>query len=283
MKFSSYTQFMSDFQQKGIEYAADHAKSCGFEGVEFIDMDTMSKSILVDRFSAKEIKSVLKKHQLQVVCYSAVTDLVNCNDADFDYKIKRVIDFAAELGVSQFHHTILPKHKSQDRKTYSYENIFEIVVERACKLADYCKSKSITVLYEPQGYYFNGVCGLGRLFQAVKSNCDNVGFCADTANSCFVDENSIDVFKAFQQDIKHVHIKNFGYSEKAQKCRKCYHSLGGISFCETALLGGFIDIKQCLSVIKASGYDGFFSMEYLADDTDTIKDMSELTNIWNEI
>ena len=49
-------------------------------------------------------------------------------------------------------------------------------------------------------------------------------------------------------------------SEPTGNCR--FPTRGGNYFCGTVVGEGDVPVKQCLRIIKATGYDGFISLEY---------------------
>lgn len=266
MKYSSYTQFNTDIKKNGMDYACAKAKAVGFEGVEFYE----GRTSLEDTYSACQVKDFLQKYGLCVTCYSVFADLIN-GDTDRIYK---TVDYASKLGSPYFHHTLFPEFDVR----FLYGDLFDKTVNKAVDIAKYCNEKGMTVIYEPQGYYFNGVSGLGRIFEAVKEKCD-IGFCADFGNSLFVDEKTEDVFSAFVNDIKHIHIKDFYYSENPRDYSPEYRSRNGKYIYNAQLFEGDVNIDKCFDTFKKIGYDGFVSFEFTADEQMTETLMTKLNGL----
>ncbi len=269
MKLSSYNQFNYDLVKFGIDYACEHARAVGFDAVEFLAGD----GSLPVRFPAEDVKAALKRNGLTVSCFSAFADLVNGS-----YDLIPIIDYASELGSPYFHHTVLPEL----RVPSVYDDVFDTAVKKATEIARYAEGKGITVLYEPQGLCFNGVSGLGKFAESIRKNI-SIGICGDIGNSLFVDEEPSGVMSAFAKDIKHSHLKDFFYSDSEIVSPPQYRSKAGKHLCDAKLFEGDIDIAACLKVIKESGYDSFFSLEFTASDEETKETMKKLSELWDSL
>ncbi len=284
MKFSSYNQFKSDLSAVGIEYAAEHARACGFEGVELLDagLSPDTRHFLSADHDLSAIKAALQKNGLQVACYSAYADIFADDRESLFQKIQHMIDCAAFLESPMFHHTIIPGFRSLPSSDAPlYDDVFDEAIERVCTVAEFCKQKGIHCIYEPQGFYFNGITGLKRLFDAVRR--ENIGFCADMANSLCVDEDPADVFAAFADKTRHVHIKNYSVSARPISGVDQFPSLGGKYLCNAPLFGGNVSIEKCLKILKSSAYDGFASLEFPADDATTTELLAQLKHLWERL
>ena len=59
------------------------------------------------------------------------------------------------------------------------QDILPALLERACAVAAYANSLGLTVLYEPQGFYVNGLDGFTRFFEEMKQRGYRIGVCGD--------------------------------------------------------------------------------------------------------
>ena len=281
MKFTAYNQFVADLGKGGIRYAAEHCSSLGFESVEFLDFCGTATPLNKEKYPAEEVKAVLAEYGLSVACYSVYCNM-HYEDREYvEAEIRRQIDYAAAVGSPYFHHTIIPGIKVKEGMP-AYDEVFEDIAAREEALADYCAEKGISLIIEPQGLYFNGTEGLGRLFERLTSKHDNVGFCADVGNSLFVDCEPVEVFKLFAPMAKHAHAKDYIRSDEPLELKGAMRSPKGKWLYDTAIGNGCIDFKGCFSELKKNGYNGSIAIEITCNDEDTKATIAYLKNIWNE-
>ena len=264
MKFSMYARLMELLNSDGIEGAAKNAKENGYSGVEFLyyaNKPELIPSVEV----AKEYKTVLDSFGLSVPCVSAVASIVTPEMPDVlslsDCEgLMKAIDFSAAVGAKFFHHTLLLTLNPAHKAIVSYDSIFPLVLEGAKRVADYAASLGLTVLYEPQGFFFNGVEGVGRLYREIKKHCPNVALCGDVGNTYYAGEEPYALFEEFAGDIVHVHLKDYDILGDACSIADLV-TTEGVRL-KPALIGrGMIDIKRLLGTLKAAKYSGFMSIE----------------------
>ncbi|MBQ8408304.1 MAG: sugar phosphate isomerase/epimerase [Clostridia bacterium] len=273
MKITAYNRFMADLSRGGAQYAAEHCASLGFDSVELLDRCGTAPSTLKEKYTAEEICEALEKHGLQVACFSSYANLLCEDKAFFECEIRRQIDYAAAIGSPNFHHTIIPGLKISE-KMPTYEEVFEEIAERTESIAHYCAERGINCLYEPQGLYFNGREGLGRLIRRLRESCPNVGLCADVGNSLFVDDDPVELFRELAPYAMHVHVKDYRISNAPLELPNPLRSKGGTWLYDVEIGKGDIHIAECLTQLKNAGYNGYISLEVSGDDQE-MKDAIE--------
>lgn len=261
MKFTNYTMFQREARNSGLEYAAEHTAKIGFEAVEFLDI-YYRQPLLRSIEDAKDAKRILDSYGLSVSCFSMFTKLTLADPTDCFDKALRNIEFAAELGSPYFHHTLIPEYEYPIPRL-TYDEALESVFERAERIVEHCEKYGITCLYEPQGIYMNGVEGLSGILNAMKKNHANVGICGDTGNSLWVDVSPEDIYAAFANDIKHIHVKDYVIKELSDEKHKDRTTSGKAIF-EVLPGEGCIDFKKLFTYVK--GYTGDVAMEFAASD-----------------
>lgn len=281
MTFTSYNQFMSDLHRGGIEYAAEHSEVLGFLGVEFLDFCKTGMPLDKEKYPAGEVRTTLEKYGLSVDCYSVYADVLGDDSESIERQMYEIIDYAVSIGAKIFHHTLMPYLKL-GLDMPEYENVFPRVLEIEKKIVKYCSERGLRCIFEPQGFYFNGVEGLSRLIYALREEFPDVGLCADLGNSVFVDCDPKDVIDALSFCIAHVHIKDYIISDAPIEGKKAMLSRGGKNLYEVLPGEGVIDLGVCLKSIKATGYDGRIALEYVGDDETIKKSMQYIKNLWEE-
>jgi sugar phosphate isomerase/epimerase len=82
--------------------------------------------------------------------------------------------------------------------------------------------------------------------------------------------------------LAHVHVKDYIVSDESTGNRSEARSLGGKYLLELLPGEGQLDLGGYLGKLKATGYDGPISLEYLGDDETIIKSMQYITKLWEE-
>lgn len=262
MQFCFYSGFNQMLQEKGLDETAAWAQENGFSSVEFLQLPIENWHAGVDSLPhAKQVNKRLRDFGLSTACYSVGVNLLNGEQAlSF---LKKHAELAAELGSPFLHHTLIDS-LILDKNAPTFEEVFPIIVDRATEIATYCKSLGLTCLYEEQGMYFNGVESFGRFYREIQKRCQNVGVCGDFGNILFVDESPTDFFRAFQTEIKHVHLKNYRrvFSPNDAPLQEGWlPTKNGAYLLDTSLEQGIVDVRACMKILRENRYKGAFSLE----------------------
>lgn len=265
MKFASYSQFYQDRKQFGIEYAAAHAASLGFDAIEYIEI-----SYDEHMEDPAKVREVLDRYGLTVVCYSVYVQLFTTDQADVEKHMLRHVEAAAALGAGHLHHTLFPPY-NKARITNTYEEVFDGIIDLAERIAKACNKRGIVCLYEPQGAYFNGVTGLEKFLHEMKRRGCMVGICGDFGNSLFVDVDPREIFKAFAKEIYHVHVKDYLVTDEKKPEKKTRRSAIGRLLYDAAVGEGSVDFAYGFRELKRVGYVGAISFEIQTSDEEFAK------------
>ena len=112
-------------------------------------------------------------------------------------------------------------------------------------------------IFEDQGYLFNGVKNFRRFLNEVDRE---VGVVADFGNIAQAGENIIDFLKEFLPHVCHVHIKDVLVKEE-ERVGMCLKTLDNRFMYEVPLGEGEVRMNEAVAMLKAAGYDGFYSLE----------------------
>ena len=245
MKIASYNTFFSDLKARGFEYALAHTAALGFDGVEILHLGGPLYSV----DDAKRAKERFDHYGLDVVCYSVGANLTPDRAPQAEADLLQHASLAAALGSPYLHHTLATALK-KTADSPSYRDIFGSVLSSSKRVAEYCASLGLTCLYEPQGVYFNGIDGLGCFFEEMKRTHNNVGVCGDMGNPLFVFCDPVALFNRFQNDILHLHAKNYRVLPQRPTDCKSYPLSNGDFLMDTDLQSGAADLRACLSVLE---------------------------------
>ena len=259
-----FTGFCNNIDKYGIEAAAKYAKDCGFDGVEFFYMARDPKNV-PDIEEARKYKEVLDRVGLEVPCVSVGVTLVRNDNpekicqSDLD-GLLRALDFAAAVGAKYLHHTLILTLEKENLEGLTYDGVFPLVMEAAKIAANKAAQLGITVLYEPQGAFFNGEEGFDKFYTEIKKYCKNVGVCGDVANTCWVSEFPYSFIEKYSSEIYHAHLKDYLLSDCAGE--DYGPALRGPMYIKAIPIGeGDLDFKRLLEIYRSHGYSAYYSLE----------------------
>jgi sugar phosphate isomerase/epimerase len=218
---------------------------------------SISEAIAASR-EAVAAAQTLKKYSLDAACYSVSSNLL---DADAIALVCRHIEYAAALGSPFVHHTLIPWLVLPDSAP-SFEDALTPVIDAAEKIADFARPLGVTVIYEDQGLYANGVRGFGTFYHEIHRRCPNTGVCGDMGNSLFVDEGAEHFFDAYRDHILHVHVKDYRRITCSTSPGDGWkRTRGGSWLYEVPVGQGIVNVGACMKVLSEIGYRGSVGLE----------------------
>ncbi len=257
MKKSMFSGFTRSCRDLGVPAAVEYAKLLGFEGVEpypGVGFETTR--------DAEALGKLLQDAGLCAPCVSKAVNLNGPAGDDAVSDLKALADMTAAVGSPLLHHTLASGLRSAPVGAPSFESAFDDVVRRVREVADYCAQLGLRVIYEDQGFLFNGVERFDRFLNAVDR--DNIGVCADLGNIFFVGETPEHFIGAFSERVFHVHIKDYLYKPGSAPFpgRSWLRTRDGGYLRDTIPGHGVVDMVSCLYILRKAGYEGFYSFEF---------------------
>lgn len=269
MNFSIYTGLNKKFAELGIEGCADYLSGMGFSSIELFSMNRADYTPSVaDIPTAKAVRAAMEARGLTVSCFSVAASLYRCEE-DVDF-LKRQVELAATVGSPLLHHTLYPTLGLRGKLPFPFEEVLPAVLESADRVASVAESFGLTCIYEPQGYYFNGIEPFGAFYREMKRLHPAIGVCGDLGNSLFVGASPADFLRAFAGEVRHVHVKDYA-RRNGEEIRDGASGFFADeeTFLEEVPIGeGDAEIPACLGLLKAVGYRGAFALEFAFPDFD---------------
>ena len=238
----------------------DIAKEIGFEGIEFINLDHKDFGITDNPLkTAKEIKSYCDSIGLEISSYTVSGNLFA---EDIEAEVERLIecvDVAEALGVGVMRHDVCFKLPS--KYLYGYKDAITDIVPHIRRITEYAKGKGIKTCIENHGHIFQAPERVEELIRAV--NSDNYGWLVDVGNFLCVDADPIHAVTVAAPYAFHVHAKDFLY-KSGELCKPTgfFATAGGNYLRGTVVGHGTVPVTTCIRKLKASGYDGWVSLEF---------------------
>lgn len=176
--------------------------------------------------------------------------------------VKRHVETTAELGAKFLRHDVVPWALRPENPDH-VERELPRIVDACREIAEYAAGFDVTTSVEDHGFFMNGAATIARLIAAVDR--PNFRFTVDVGNFECVDEDGLVATRAALPHASFVHIKDF-YKRAAEPGPGWLKTLGG-NFIRGAIFGyGDLPTAEIVQAIKASGYDGFVSLEYEANE-----------------
>ena len=170
------------------------------------------------------------------------------------------IDVCEALGAKTLRHDVC--YALSKEHLTSYRDAIKVLVPRIRKATEYAEKKGIRTCTENHGYIFQAPERVEELILAV--NHKNYGWLCDMGNFLCADADPVHAVAIAAPYTFHVHAKDFLLkSGETGICPKGFFETAGGNFIRGTVVGhGVVPVKQCVSIFKKAGYDGWLSLEF---------------------
>ncbi len=174
-------------------------------------------------------------------------------------RVKKEVDVAARLGVKLMRHDAGSRPKDQC-SLENFEKDLPGVADACREIADYAAKFGITTSVENHGYHFQGSERVRRLVKLVDRA--NYRTTLDVGNFACADEDSLSATLNNLDIASMIHFKDFYLRKSVPTTEGWFQSLHG-KYLRGAITGcGDLDLVSVVKAIKASGFDGYVSIEF---------------------
>ena len=256
---SSYS-FAKYIEQTKCDYfkICDLAKEIGFDGIEFINLDSwgMTDNCLK---TAVELKEYCSKIGLKIIAYTVGANFL-ADDINAEMqRIKDCVDVAEALGAPIMRHDVV--YKLKDQPLYDYRTAIKEIAPLVNEISEYAKTKNIKTCTENHGYVFQSPERVEELILAV--NNPNYGWLCDFGNFLCVDTDPIKAVGIASKHTVHAHAKDFLFKKANDKVPGFdLETTGGNHLRGTIIGHGIVPVHTCINVLKNAGYNGWVSVEF---------------------
>lgn len=254
----SYGGYASE-EKLGMLGIIDHAKSVGFDGIEFVEGAWQN-----DPRRVSEMREHCEKVGITPVAYLTGADFLNNGSADGKEEIARLkglVDMAATLGVSLMRHDVTGGIRTR-KYGIGYDDVLPVLAERIREVTEYAAEKGIRTMTENHGFFSQDANRVEKLINAVGH--PNFGALVDMGNFLCADENpniSVGIMAPYAF---HVHAKDFFVKSglEPNPGDGWFRSRGG-NYLRGAIIGhGDARVAQSIGTMVRSGYDGYITIEF---------------------
>lgn len=262
------------------------AKELGFDAIEF------AEPVREDVFSpeyARQLRAKCDEAGIEVSNYVFGADFLNGSEGDIEAEIDRVIkklDVAEILGTKIIRHDATIGYSGKDYK--SFDEVLPTLAYACRKITEAAAARGIKTMVENHGYFCQDSERMEKLVRAVDH--ENFGLLCDMGNFMCADEDPEKAFARVAPYAFYVHAKDFLW-----KSGNGINPGGGFfptragNFIRGTVVGhGVVPVKQCLSIVKRTGFDGTIAIEFeglednfvaLAIGLKNLKDYVELVSV----
>ncbi|CAG7645725.1 sugar phosphate isomerase/epimerase family protein [Paenibacillus allorhizosphaerae] len=197
-------------------------------------------------------------------------------------RVKREVDIASRLGVKRMRHDVASR---KDTSIARFHEDLEKLAAACRQIADYAAQYGIVTSMENHGYYIQASDRVQALIHAVDR--DNFRTTLDVGNFLCVDEDPVSAVKKNIAYASMVHIKDFYRRPSDRNPGTGWFQTASGNYLRGAIVGnGDIEMRQVLSVIKQSGYDGYVSIEFEGMEeckTGAKLGLENVRRLWDEV
>ena len=235
------------------------AKEMGFDAIEFTDI--IADGLDAQKEMAKKIRNEAERVGIEINAYTIGANLFKGSDEENAKEVERLknqLDVASILGAKVMRHDVCYS-LSKTGNGRSFDLMLPTIAKNAREVTEYAETLGIRTCSENHGFIAQDSDRVERLFNAVAH--DNYGLLVDMGNFLCVDEDPIHAVSRLAPYAVHVHAKDFRFGTTPD-CNRGLITRGANCIGGCVIGEGVVPVKQCLTILKRAGYDGFVSVEY---------------------
>jgi sugar phosphate isomerase/epimerase len=253
------------FRTDSFERAVKAAAEIGYDGLEIRALSHLAADST--KAQAREMRQMLDAYGITAPCiFLGSANYRESEEAGYKQldEIKRYTEFAEELGASMIAHK--PASPSPRKAT---EQDYESAAIWMSRVADLLAEHKVKLILETHtGNLLETVDSCLKLWRLI--NRSNVGFALDIGNFAIAGEDyGEEAVERLGETIWHVHCKDISFFQEKPVYRHT-GAYNGTIFAVDLMGKGQVDHKPAYRALLASGYNGYFTMETLAQGVDLI-------------
>ena len=260
MKIAVSSYSFSQYFQKGLldqMSCIAKAKEMGFDAIEFTDL-TPPEGVTEEEY-ARQIKAECDRVGLPVSNYTIGADFLRTTVKEEAERLKKKVDIAAILGTTSMRHDATWTTPTNSR---GLKNIVDDLAAGIREVSDYAATKGIRTMVENHGTFLQDADRVETLINTVDN--PNFGWLCDMGNFLCADEDPAKAYGKAAPYAFYAHAKDFivKSGNEPDPGEGFFQSRSGNYLRGTIIGHGVVPVKQCLSILKKNGYDGYIGVEF---------------------
>jgi sugar phosphate isomerase/epimerase len=231
------------------------AKELGFAAIEYTG---------VDKETALRVREAAERAGMPIISYAVWGNFLR-TDISLEAEAERLcgeVDIAEILGVKKMRHDAAGGYEKPFNAYNSFDQALPVIAKGCRMVTEYAAKKGIATMIENHGYFCQDSLRVASLIGAV--NHPNYGALVDIGNFLCADDNPAIACGNVAAMAKHVHAKDFHVKpgNLDNPGEGWFQSRAG-NYLRGSIIGhGDVPIRQCLSILRRAGYDGYVSIEF---------------------
>lgn len=262
------------------------AKELGFDAIEFVDFINFDANDRKNwKETAKKLKAECDRAGIEISSLTVGADLLQKPDEDMK-KLKEFLEIGEILGVKYMRHDATVGYPRNSDKYVSFDSVVDELAERFRKITELAEEKGIRTMTENHGYFSQDSDRVEKLYSKIGHK--NFGLLCDIGNFMCADEDPALAVARVAPYAIYVHCKDFilkpYYSEDPGE--GSFKTRAGNYLIGTIIGHGNVPVKQCLSILKSCGYDGYIAVEFegMEDSFDGVRiGADNIRKYWSQI
>ncbi len=235
------------------------AAEMGFDAIEFAEIhppEGMDKTEY-----AFSLRREAEKAGIEIAAYCIGADLLKDTDKEIG-RLKGEVDVAAALGAKVMRHDASGGFAKETRGQRGFANAFPMLVRGYKEVTEYAQTKGIRTCIENHGYFCQDSARVEAIINGVAH--ENFGALVDIGNFMCADEDPAVAVGNLAPYAFHVHCKDFHFKKGTEFVPdEGFFGTRGGNFLRGAIIGhGVVPVAQCLRILKNSGYNGYYTVEF---------------------
>jgi inosose dehydratase len=241
---------------EAVQWIADH----GGEHVEIVPLgfDLEENPELAD-----DIREKAKEAGIDISNYAIGANFITATEEEYEQEIERVkqqVDIANRLGAKLMRHDVANR-PLEETTIEQFEQDLPQLVSACREIADYADQYGITTSVENHGFFVQASDRVRRLVTLVDR--PNYLTTLDIGNFLCVDEDPVAAVQKNLPFASIVHLKDFYVRPSYRHPGEGWFQTTAGNHLRGAIVGqGDIDMWEVIRIVKASGYDGYVSIEF---------------------
>lgn len=238
------------------------AKELGYDGIEFTDLiphDGSSPAAYAGRIARE-----CEKYDMPVTNYTVGADFLRGCGGDLDAEVDRVkaqVNIAHILGASSMRHDATTGFADSARGQRGFAQALPRLAQGCKRVTEYAAHKGIRTMIENHGFFCQDSARVEQVVNAVAD--ENFGLLLDMGNFLCADEAPEHAFGVLAPYAFYVHAKDFHVKPGGYNPGKGFFMSRGGNYLRGAVIGhGEVPVRQCLSIMRQNGYDGYVGVEF---------------------
>ena len=263
MRIGLSTYSLHRLLQRGETTVADAVDWIADQGGEHVEVVPVGFHLAGNEELADAIRDRAAARGLAVSNYAIGANFLQPDGAAQEREIARVqaeVQIAGRLGARLMRHDVAwlaPAEATAER----FEAALPQLAEACARVADFAAGLGVTTSVENHGYFVQASDRVQRLLLAVGRA--NFRTTLDVGNFWCADEEPLAAVKKNLPLASMVHLKDFyRRSPQPHLDEGFFPTASGFLLRGAALGHGDLDLPAIVRAIKASGYDGFLSVEF---------------------